>query len=189
MLFVACDWCTLLCWESAEYEESRKPACFFVCLFRLFFFFRVFFFFSYDRLAVHAWIINWKDAFLAQIWRRKQSFGMSGGFWIFCLFVEMVGFWYQKDLCPWAIVLNESILQWMKQQSARGTTHLKAVTNLVWCHPPSVIIRVAGYPVQGFYWSEYSRPLVSSPLRVRKSRVTHKVWRTNKNTTLQTQSF
>ena len=101
------------------------------------------------------------------------------------VFFEMVGFWYQKDLCPWAIALNESILQSMKQQSARGTTHLKAVTNLVWCHPPSVIIRVAGYPVQGFYWSEYSRPLVSSPLRVRKSRVTHKVWRTNKNTTLQ----
>ena len=127
--------------------------------------------------------------FSADLKAETQSFGMSGGFWIFCLFVEMVGFWYQKDLCPWAIALNESILQSMKQQSARDTTHLKAVTNLVWCHPPSVIIRVAGYPVQGFYWSEYSRPLVSSPLRVRKSRVTHKVWRTNKNTTLQTQSF
>ena len=181
MLFVACDWCTLLCWEPAEYKDWRKPA-----------FFSYYLFFCLFLQQSGRPCLNY---YLERRFQRRFEGGHTviRNVWWFLhfspFFFEMVGFWYQKDLCPWAIALNESILQSMKQQSARGTTHLKAVTNLVWCHPPSVIIRVAGYPVQGFYWSEYSRPLVSSPLRVRKSRVTHKVWRTKKNTTLQTQSF
>ena len=60
------------CVESQQSMKSRENlrVFLFVCFFLLFFFFV---FFSYNRLAVHAWITIWKDAFSAQTWRRKHS--------------------------------------------------------------------------------------------------------------------
>ena len=78
------------CVESQQGIKSRESLRVFLFVSSFFFFFGFFF----PTIGLPSCLDYYLErcVFSADLKAETQSFGMSGGFWIFCLFVEMVGF-------------------------------------------------------------------------------------------------